>query len=193
MGLWTSFPLKDQVMGQSDPECDIYGFYLLSLSNKLTLVPGFTLYTYPDAEPQNGYYRTRFEPNLALSYSLGPVQITPKLYYDFQLKGPTAELTASFAIPLANFGTELDFTGTVGTFKWTDARARSPIDTRNWGDYFVVGVSVPFQFSVSSKITLGWSYSKGTNNYLKQGSAAKFRNPAATGRGFLSLGYSRTF
>jgi hypothetical protein len=52
---------------------------------------------------------------------------------------------------------------------------------------------VPFQVSKTSKITVGWSYSAGSNNYLKQGSQGKTVNTAAIGRGFATVGYTITY
>ena len=54
------------------------------------------------------------EPNIALNYTVEGFKITPKLYYDFVLRGPTAEVTGTYAIPLKDMGTELDFTGQFG-------------------------------------------------------------------------------
>lgn len=193
-GVWGNIPLKDKVDGQSDPEFDFYGSYTVDVvKDTVSIVPGVTIYTYPNANKSNGFYKASFEPNLALNYTLGPVKFTPKLYYDFVLKGPTAELTAAFAVPLKDAGTELDFTGTYGTFKWTAAAADSTPDIKNWGDYYLVGVAAPFQLNKASKLTLGFAYTKGSSNFLKQGSAGKIANTAAVGRGVVTISYAYTF
>jgi uncharacterized protein (TIGR02001 family) len=193
LGVWANVPLKDKVVGQSDPEFDFYGFYSMEVAKDISVVPGFTLYTYPDAKKSNGYYKATFEPSLALNYSLGALKLTPKVYYDVILKGPTAELTAAFAVPLKDVGTELDFTATAGTFIWKDYAAETNPDIKNWGDYYLVGVAAPFQVSKDSKITIGWAYTKGSNNYLKQGTDAKVPNIAAVGRGVFTLSYILSF
>lgn len=193
LGVWANVPLKDKIDGQSDPEFDFYGFYSVEVAKDLSIVPGFTFYTYPDADESNGYYKGTLEPSIALNYTIGGLKLTPKLYYDFSLKGPTAEVTAAFAIPLTNLGTELDFTATAGTFKWTDYASETNPAIKNWGDYYSVGVAAPYQISKSSKVTIGWSYTAGSNNYLKQGTDGKTRNSAALGRGVLTINYAFTF
>jgi uncharacterized protein (TIGR02001 family) len=194
IGVWNNTPIKDKVPGQSDPEFDFYGSYSFDLiKDTAQLVPGYTIYTYPNANTGNGFYKATFEPNLALNYTLGPVKFTPKLYYDFVLKGPTAELTAAFAIPLKDAGTELDFTAVAGTYKWTSAAADSTPDVKNWGDYYLVGVAAPFQINKESKLTIGWAYTDGTGNYLKQGTAGKVANSGAVSRGVFTISYAYTF
>lgn len=193
LGIWANAPLKNKVIGQSDPEFDFYGYYAIDLPNTISVVPGFTAYTYPDAKRSDGFYSATFEPNIALNYIMCGVRLTPKLYYDFVLKGATAELTASFAIPLKDWGTELDFTATAGTYLWKDAVAGGIPAVKNWGDYYLAGVSLPYQVSKDSKILLGWAYTTGSHNFLKQGPAGKTRNAAAIGRGVATVSYSVIF
>ncbi|MDB6114289.1 MAG: hypothetical protein JWQ62_1234 [Lacunisphaera sp.] len=193
LGVWANVPIKDKVDGQSDPEFDFYGFYSMDVVKDVTVVPGFTIYTYPKAKKENGFYKATFEPNIALNYTIGGLKLTPKLYYDFVLKGPTAEITAAYAVPLTDLSTELDFTGTYGTFKWKDYAPNNTPDIKNWGDYYLVGVALPFQVNKESKFTIGWAYTKGTNNFLKQGTDAKVANSGAVGRGVLTLSYAITF
>jgi uncharacterized protein (TIGR02001 family) len=193
LGVWANLPLKDKVVGQSDPEFDFYGFYSMEVGKDVSIVPGFTVYTYPDAEKSNGFYKTTFEPNIALTYTIGAFKLTPKVYYDVTRKGPTAELTAAFAVPLKDVGTELDFTATTGTFIWKDYAAGTTPEVKNWGDYYLVGVTAPIQFTKNSTVTIGWSYTNGSNNYLKQGTTAKVRNNAAVGRGIFTVSYILNF
>ncbi len=56
------------------------------------MVPGVTWYTYPRADPGNGFFRSTIEPNLALSWNFHGVKLTPKVYYDLTLEGPTGQL-----------------------------------------------------------------------------------------------------
>jgi uncharacterized protein (TIGR02001 family) len=193
LGLWTNVPLRDQVGGQSNPEGDFYGFYAVDLTKTTSLIPGFTVYTYPNAKEKNGFYRATVEPNLAMNYAIGGVRLTPKIYYDFVRRGPTLELTASMAVPLTSLGTELDFTGTAGTFIWKDADSDANSTVKNWGNYYLVGISAPYQVSKDSKVMVGWAYTKGSNNYFKAGTAGKTRNDAAIGRGVLTISYAISF
>jgi hypothetical protein len=193
LGAWSNIPIADKVDGQSDPEIDLYGSYTYTASESITVVPGFTVYTFPNAEHTNGYYTATVEPNVALNYTFSGFKFTPKVYYDVILDGPTYEFTASYAIPLPDAGTELDFIGTVGTFKWRKFADETTPDIKNWGDYWLVGVSLPFQVTKESKLTLGFAYTEGSNNYLKQGTDHRVRNTAAVGRGVASISYAWTF
>jgi hypothetical protein len=109
------------------------------------------------------------------------------------LKAPTYELTAGFAIPLKDLGSELDWTATAGTFIMHDCVKDASPRVKNWGDYYLIGVSMPFALSKESKLTIGVAYTKGTNNFFKQGSDPKSENTAAVGRGVVTLSYAYTF
>ena len=94
-GIWSNLPFKDKVANSSDPEIDLYGSYTVNVDKELSLVPGFSLYTYPKAPTDAGYYRSTIEPSLALNYTVAGVKLTPKLYYDFTLSGPTYDANIS--------------------------------------------------------------------------------------------------
>lgn len=191
LGLWSSAALKDRVSGDSDPELDLYGWYSFkTASGHLTVVPGFYLYTYPDAERSNGLYSATFEPSLGVVFSVAGIQFTPKIYYDVMLKGATYELTAAFALPLTSLGTELDFSASAGTYKWKDIVADSQPSVKNWGDYWTVGVAIPVQISMRSKITAAVMYSEGRNNFYKVGTLPRFENEAARAQTSFTFTYS---
>jgi len=193
LGVWSNFPINDKVPGVSDPEIDPYGYYTINISDSLSIVPGFTLYTYTNAATNNGFYRSTFEPSVALNYTIGGVKLTPKLYYDFTLEGPTLELTAFYAVPLKEIGTELDFTGIYGTYIWDEFAKDSIPSTKAWGDYWSIGVSLPFQLSKESKLVVGYAYTKGDSAYVKVGKGPKSSNTTAVGRGVISVSYSYSF
>ncbi len=193
LGVWANTPIADKVPNQSDPEIDPYGSYTFNVNRSLSIMPGFTFYTYPRTAIGQGFYRATFEPSVAANYTVKGVKFTPKLYYDVVLKGPTYELTAAFTVPLQGLGSELDFTAIGGTYKWTDAaRDASPTLTK-YGDYYLGGVSMPFQINKDSKLAMGFAYTKGTGNYFKQSGSPKSQNPAAVGRGVATLSYTYTF
>ncbi|MDO8539263.1 MAG: TorF family putative porin [Opitutaceae bacterium] len=193
LGIWSNFPIKDEVPDTSDPEFDLYGSYNFTVSDVLSIVPGFTWYTYPDAPTAAGFYRSTFEPNVALNYTVGGVKLTPKVYYDLRLEGPTYEFTAAYALPLKDIGSELDFVGTVGSYYVREAINNSRPATKAWGDYWLIGVSAPFQITPKGKLTVGFAYTKGTNAFAKQGTAPRFENSLAVGRGVVTLSYSHSF
>jgi len=193
LGVWANTPFKDKVPNQSDPEIDPYGSYTFNVNDSLSIAPGFTLYTYPRTNISQGFYRTTFEPNLAVNYTVAGVKFTPKFYYDVILKGPTYELTAAFTVPLKDLGSELDFTAVGGTYKWTDAARHASPSLTNYGDYYLVGVSMPIQITKESKLALGVAYTKGTGNYFKTSGSPRSLNPAAVGRGVGTLTYTYAF
>jgi uncharacterized protein (TIGR02001 family) len=193
LGLWSSFSLEDGESGDSDPEIDLYGSYTFTTeSGKFSLVPGFYLYTYPDAERSNGLYSATFEPSLAAVFTAAGIQFTPKIYYDVMLKGATYEITAAIAVPLTSLGTELDFSASAGTFKWDDAAADTTPAIKNCGDYWTIGVAVPVQLTMRSKLTLGYMYSEGRNNFYKQGTDPREVNDDARGQSAVTLTYAIT-
>lgn len=193
VGIWSSVALEDQVGGDADPEIDLYGSYTFSSeSGALSIQPGFNLYTYPDADRSNGVYKSTFEPSLAAIFNVAGIQLTPKVYYDVMLKGATYEITAAVALPLAALGTELDFSATAGTYKWRDVTADASPAVKNWGDYWSVGVAVPVQISLRSKLTVALTYSEGRNNFFKEGTLPRESNEAARGKTALTVIYALT-
>ena len=187
-----SFEPNIEFDGQSAPEIDPYGYYTITLNDSTSLVPGFTWYNYPNAKTANGFYKATFEPNLALNYTVGGVKFTPKVYYDFVLQGATLEVTAAFALPLKDAGTELDFAATLGTYKWKAAVPDVTPDIENRGDYFQFGVSAPFTVSKDSKLIIGVAYVEGSNNSFTQ-AGVRSDNTAAVGRVVGTLSYAITF
>lgn len=193
LGLWGSTPLAAKVPGQSDPEIDGYAWYKFVWSDEFNIQPGFTVYTYPRAEPVRGYYRATFEPNLALNYTCRGVTFTPKVYYDMVARGPTYELNAVSALPLKSLGTELDLNAAIGMYEWRRAIAEAAPGVRASGSYWQVGVTVPYQITRRSKVSAGFAYTEGTDGHLKQGIAPRMPNPSVAHRGFVTFQYSVTF
>lgn len=193
LGIWGSAGLANQVAGDSDPEMDFYGAYSFSHDNGTwSVTPGLNIYTYPDARRADGLYRATFEPSLAASAILGGIRFTPALHHDLTLRGTTAELTAEFAVPLTTLGTELGFSATVGTYKWNAATAGASPREKNWGDYWSAGVTLPYQVSARSSVSLAVAYAEGRNNFYKQGTDPKQPNEDAVGRLVVTLSYTVT-
>ena len=88
---------------------------------------------------------------------------------------------------------QLALLGQYGTFKAADAIENSTPAIKNWGNYWLAGVSMPFQVSKDQKLSIGWAYTKGSDNYLKQGNRPKVVNTAALGRGVVTISYAFTF
>ena len=194
LGIWASTPFNSaKVPGVSDPEIDPYGSYTLKISDAASFVPGFTWYNYPDADKSAGFYKSTFEPSLAFNYTAEGFTLTPKIYYDVVLKGATIEFTAAYAVPLKEIGSEFDFSATIGSYKWSEAAENTAPDVKNWGDYWLVGVSVPYELTKTAKVSLGYAYTKGSNNYYKTGPAGKTANPTAVSRGVVTLSATISF
>lgn len=192
VGLWGSTPLADKVPGRSDPEIDPYAWWRVPVSEQASVQAGFTGYWYPRADRERGFHRATFEPNLGLNYTFKGVVVTPKLYYDTALRGPTAELSAASALPLGALGTELDVLATVGTYRWTNALSGAGPATKYWGDYWQIGATIPYQIG-ASRLSLGFAYAAGEDAFMKSGNAPRQANPLAARRGVVTLTYSRSF
>jgi hypothetical protein len=194
MAAWSNWPFDgDKVPDSSNPEIDLYGSYTFAVSNEASVAPGFTLYWFPDAPTNAGFYKNTFEPNIAFNYTFQGVRLTPKVYYDLVLDGPTYELTATCAIPLKDFGSELDFIATAGTYKWKDTANKTSPHVKAWGDYWLLSVSMPFQFAPNQKVTIGFAYTEGRRAFTKQVNRPRATNPLAVGRGVASISYAYTF
>jgi hypothetical protein len=197
--VWANDPLsnKDKVPGQSDPEIDPQGSYTFTINDSLNIQPGFTWYTYVRAPLDQGYYRETFEPNIALNYTVSGVTLTPKFYYDVVLQTATYEFDAAYTVPLKSISSEFDFSGTVGAYNGSDVvnngpNSKAPKTTAK-GNYWLLGVSMPFALSSSVKLIVGWSYTAGGSATLQTGSQAPQVNTEAVGRGFTSVGLAFTF
>ena len=194
VGAWGNLPFHHKVRGSADPEIDLYGSYAFTMAPAATIVPGFTTCWYPETETNGRAHRATFEPNLACNYThASGVRLTPKVYYDTVLRGPTYELSAAYAYPVGGWGTELDFTGTVGTYRWTDYASPAASGLKAWGDYWLLGVGAPFQFAPHQKITLNFTYTEGRRAFTKRGSFPRSPNALAAGRGVVTLTYGVTF
>jgi uncharacterized protein (TIGR02001 family) len=195
LGAWSNFPFDgDKVPDSSDPEIDLYGSYTFELEEGITIAPGFTSYHFPKAPTDQGFYRSTFEPNIALSWTMADgVRLTPKVYYDVVLKGPTYEITAMYAYPLAQIGSELDFTATYGGYEWREAANDTTPNVKATGQYWLFGIAAPFQITPTSRLTVGFAYTEGRKAYTKQGNFGKTSNSLAVGRGVLTVSYAMTF
>lgn len=195
IGVWANFPIQDKVIGQSDPEFDLYGSYTIeAVKDTLTYAPGFTVYTYPNAKRANGFYKYSVEPNFAINYTVAGVKFTPKYYYDFILQGPTYELGVSYALTLAE-GYELDFAGVYGHYQWNAAVPDVQPDLINKGTYWQAGVSFPYQVTKTSKITVGIALTEGKDNtYEAAGTGTgEAPNAAALRKTVFTFSYAITF
>lgn len=194
LGVWGNFPFDgDKVPDSSDPEFDIYGSYTFAINESLSIAPGFTSYHFPSAPENLGFYKWTFEPNLALNYTVQGFKFTPKIYYDTVLEGATYEVNAYYTVPLKDINSELGFVATYGTYKWKEFANDASPSVKAWGDYWLVGVAMPFQLTPKSKLTLGLAYTEGSDAFVKVGRLGRSVNSAAIARGVGTISYSHSF
>jgi uncharacterized protein (TIGR02001 family) len=193
VGLWANLPIADSVPGQSDPELDPYISYTFNVNDQFSIVPGFAAYTYPNADTGNGFYMATYEPNLAVNYTIAGVKLTPKVYYDVIMQGPTFELNAAYSVPLEKLHTELDFTCSVGTFFWNDSVNNASPRVKNTGSYYLIGVALPFSLADHLKFTPGVAYTEGFDNHFEVSGQPDAENGAAVGRVVATISLNYTF
>lgn len=193
VGLWANLPIADSVPGQSDPELDPYFSYTFNVNDNFSIVPGFTAYTYPNADTADGFYVATYEPNLAVNYTIAGVKLTPKVYYDVTMQGPTFELNAAYTVPLEKLHTELDFSGSVGTYYWDDSVKGASPKVKNSGSYYQVGVALPFTLNEHLKLIPGVAYAQGFDNKFEVAGQPDENNSAAVGRVVATISLSYTF
>jgi len=64
---------------------------------------------------------------------------------------------------------------------------------KNWGNYYLIGVSAPFTLTKASKLVVGVAYTKGSGNYFKQGSLPKGENTPRSVAAWATISYVYTF
>ncbi len=193
VGLWASTPIADRVAGVSDPELDPYVSYTFEINEKLSIVPGFTAYVYPNADTDNGFFLATYEPYLEVNYTVGGVELTPKVYYDAILQGPTFELNAAYTVPLEKLHTQLDFSASLGTYFWDDSIKDASPRVKNRGSYYQIGVALPFELSKELKLTTGVAFAEGFDNYFTSPGVPRTENTAAVGRVVATVSLAFTF
>ena len=189
----TPFLKNGRLPGQPGAEIDPQGSYTVSINDSLSIQPGFTWYNYSRPVDGDGLYRSTFEPNLGVSYTVEGVTISPKAYYDVVLHGPTYELNVTHTVPIKALDTEIDFLGTIGSYEQTDVVNGSVPTVKSWGNYWLAGFTVPLQYGKHSQVSIGWAYTKGTDAYTKQAGIPKEVNVAAVGRGVTTISYAWAF
>ena len=195
IGVWNNEPISnsDKVHGQSDPEIDPYGSYTFSVNDALTIQPGFTWYNYPKAPTNEGFYKATFEPSIAANYTISGVTLSPTFYYDVILRAATYELDGAYSVPIKDISSSLNFAAKLGTYYGTDEVKGSNPNTRAWGDYWLAGVTLPFQISKPAVLSIGYAYTEGFDAYIKQPGSPKAKNTEAVGRNVLSVSFAWTF
>ena len=194
-GVWTSFPVGGANSGQRDQEIDPYVSFTQPCGGSISLTPSLQVYTYPQAAPSQGDYRSTYEPSLAVNATVAGVRLTPKISYDLILRGTTADLAAAAALPLKSLGTELDFNADAGGV-WQSAAQNTGTGLpgeRTGGGYWLAGVTLPFQVTPTAKVSVGYAYSRGFDSWVEVGTGPRTVNPLAAGRAIFTATVLFTF
>jgi len=109
------------------------------------------------------------------------------------MEGPTFELNAAYTVPLEKLHTELDFSGSVGTYFWNDSVNNASPRVKNSGSYYQIGVALPFSLNDRLKFTPGVAYTEGFDNKFEVSGQPDTDNNAAVGRVVATVSLSYTF
>ena len=191
VGGWVNVPVIDKVIGVSDPELDVYASYAFNVCG-VGISPGVTTYICPNASTSDGSYICTVEPNLSLSYTIKGITLNPKMYYDIMMQGFTFEFNSAYSVPLNYFHTELDFVGTIGGYQWNNSVKNANPKVMNHGNYYLIGVNMPFNLNEHWKLVPSVAYTDSINNYFKS-AGIKSNNDAAVGRVVAGIALSYSF
>jgi hypothetical protein len=193
LGLCASLPVDEKIADSIYPECDFFASYEWAIvPDVFKITPGVIVLTWPTInETEDGMHQMICGPSLSFGYTVKGLTFSLNLYYDLVLKGATYEFGADYSIPVKPLGIDLEFSARAGTYKWLDIAPSTKITET--GNYWSAGVAIPYSFSDSLKLTVGWLYTSGFDNYHKTGQANKIINPGAVGRGVFSAGLSYSF
>jgi len=193
LDLTANFPISDKIYGVSDPEFDLAASYSWDIvPETFSVKPGFWVYGYPRAKEDS--YKVQFEPYLSFDYTISDIVFTLNFYYDFVMQGGGYEFGFNYSIPIKPLELDMELSALIGRYDNSNSVNGLPIKVKNKGDYFQAGVAIPYEFSRKSKLTAGWYYAKGTNNYFQYGNdPTKELNSDAIGRGFFQVSFSQLF
>jgi hypothetical protein len=172
-------------------ENDYYGAYEWAIvPDTFTITPGITLYSYPRVnETFDDTYNLAIEPNLSFGYTVKGIAFSLTLNYDLIFKGPTYEFGIDYSIPLKLIDIELS--ALIGSYSWPNTSPNYKL--KNTGNYWQAGIAMPYKFSENSKLTAGWCYIKGFDNYYKYENDPKYANLDVVSQGIFNIGFSYSF
>lgn len=158
--IWTSQALnhKNESWAQGN-EIDFTVAYAIALPNDATLTLGGTYYYYPSARPSFGEPDVTYEPSLAISGTIGPVNASASYYHDFVLKSDTFEFALTYSVPMKAEGRlSLDLIAQYGFNKIEDGNGDLPgtggIDYR----YHCLHANFGYKATASTTVKFGAHY-----------------------------------
>lgn len=186
-GLWSDTSTNSLF---KQTELDLYSSFNYNVNDKLSINPGFTLYHYiGDSSDQ---YSTTFEPSITLNYTVRKVKFAPEVFYDTVLHAATLQLSSTYVAPIKLISSELDFTGTIGKYKINND-TNTPVKTEESGNYWSLGVAIPFKINDKLNLTVGYSFNKGVDGYIREGNKKQIANEDSVGRDVISTSLAYSF
>ena len=140
-GIWGALPLEKRNSKGYIDEWDFYAGYGYALSDTVSFDFGATLYYYPIDQADD-----TFEAYAGINWDLE--RWTPGIYgyYDFDLETWTIQGSIGTSVPMADAGTSLDLSATLGHVSPNDADSYT---------YYGISAVVPYQLSKSSSVSAG--------------------------------------
>jgi len=151
-GVWTNQPIRNN---EAD-EIDLYLGYGFALQNDWKVDVGITSYNYPESLTNGGKTGlSTYETYIGLTGG-NIAGFTPSIYgyYDWKLDTYTIQGSLGYSLPVKQIGTSLDFALTYGFA----ANTGSTYSGVAKGNYWGVGVTVPYKLAPNATLTGGLQY-----------------------------------
>jgi len=101
LGLFANLPISNKVPGSSDPEFDLSAARSWDIvQDLLSMRLGACLYAYPRANKDDGFFKSTFEPRIALDSTIKDTDLSLDYYYDVTMKGWGLEFGFNRLIPI---------------------------------------------------------------------------------------------
>lgn len=190
-GVWASVPAGSKLPDQTDLELDVTATQRWTLNERWAAETGVAIYTYPRADLNEGYYRVTIEPVVGISWTQGPLVITPRLYYDLMSQGPLAEIAVERSIEITK-AVGASVSAAFGAFRLRDSLNRSESPTLNRGRYWSIGFNLSRTIGEHGSLSVGWTLTAGEGNDYED-AGERYANTAAVRRGVLSVSLARSW
>jgi hypothetical protein len=190
---WATTPLKNGDDPAYAPEFDPRVAYAVQLSESISLEPGIIGYVFPNARSSDGYYDFTIEPFLSLNWEQGGWLLTPTVYYDAMLEGPTFELAAEYELPFKLGPCSFQLSAAVGSYSWKNVEKNARPAVENWGSYYRFALAIPIGIGPHLNLVPGVAFEEGFSNYFKSKGTPREPNPDAISRVVGSLALEIVF
>jgi len=101
LGALANLPIADKIPGSSDPEIDIAASHTWDIVPSLfTVKRSISLYAYPAAKKDDGFFKATLEPSLSFEYAPKNMALSLNFYYDVTMRGGGLEFGFNRLIPI---------------------------------------------------------------------------------------------